>query len=122
MTEEIIVSVVMPVYNEERYIENLSSFVKLTIDQNLCGIYYPQNSQYMRTDYMAKSIANKLNKKIYLSNIFGLIVFVIRPFLSIAKKAFGTLIYKDMESFDFSYNQVSLFESIAKSVQVKQDE
>lgn len=98
------------------YIDNLASFVKLCVDRELCGLYFPQNKEYVTTLDMAKGIAAKLEKKRYFSYLLGFGVFVLRPFVSVAKKGFGTLIYKDMEDFEFEYcvvsNSFSLNESI----------
>lgn len=41
---------------------------------------------------------------------------MIRPFISVAKKGFGTLIYRDTEEFDFSYCVVDGEESIKRSI------
>ena len=41
---------------------------------------------------------------------------LLRKFIVQADKAFGTLIYKDTEQFDFSYNVVNFEETIRKSV------
>ena len=112
-------SPVFPKIKSERsmiYIDNLSYFVKLCIDRELCGLYFPQNKEYVKTLDMAKNIAVKLEKKRYFSILLGCGVFVIRPFVSVAKKGFGTLIYKDMEDFDFVYNVTGIVESFAESI------
>lgn len=110
---------VFPKIKNERsmiYIDNLSSFVKLCIDKQLDGIYFPQNKEYVMTVDMAKNIAIKLEKKRYFSYLLGFGVFLFRPFVSAAKKAFGTLKYIDTEEFDFSYCVVDNDESIRRSI------
>ena len=82
---------VFPRVNNKRSlicIENLVSFIKMTIDDNLSGVFLPQNSEYMNTMEMAKDIALQKGKKIYFSYLLGFAVVVFRPFVSILKKAF----------------------------------
>ncbi len=98
------------------YIDNLSSFVKLCIDTELSGLYFPQNKEYVKTVDIAKNIAIKLDKKRYFSVLLGGCVYVIRPFISVAKKGFGTLIYRDTEEFGYSYCVVDVEESIKRSI------
>lgn len=85
------------------HIDNLVEFIKLVIDNDLCGTYFPQNKEYKSTTKMAEEIAQKLNKKIYFSRLLGITVVVLQPFWTTVRKAFGSLIYQDMEDFDFRY-------------------
>ena len=79
------------------HIDALCTFVKNTIDRNASGVFIPQNSEYMNTSEMAKAIAEKIGKKIYLSRMLGLFVKFMSPFVPAAKKAFGTLVYEKGE-------------------------
>ncbi len=98
------------------YIDNFSSFVKKVIDENLEGLYFPQNKEYMNTTQMATWIAEKLGKKEFISVTAGVGIKCIQPVVGLAKKAFGTLIYKDTEDFNFDYCSVDLEKSIKRSV------
>lgn len=112
-------SPVFPRIKNERsmiYIDNLSSFVKLCIDKELKGLYLPQNKEYVKTIDIAKSIALKLEKKRYFSILLGCGVFVIRPFVSVAKKGFGSLIYSNTEEFNYDYCVVDNNESFKSSI------
>ena len=112
-------SPVFPRIKNERsmiYIDNLASFVKLCVDRELCGLYFPQNKEYVTTVDMAKGIAAKLEKKRYFSYLLGCGVFVLRPFVSMAKKGFGTLTYLNTEELDYSYCVVDNEESIKRSI------
>ncbi len=112
-------SLVFPRVKNERsmiYIDNLSSFVKLMIDKNLSGVYFPQNKEYVKTVDIARAIADSLNKKRYFSFVFGSAVWVTRPLLKILQKAFGTLVYKDTEDFGYSYCISDTATSLKKSV------
>jgi UDP-glucose 4-epimerase len=98
------------------YIDNLSLFVKIAIDRGLSGLYFPQNREYINTSVMASIIAERLDKKCPLSAFMGLGAKMAIPFLSIAKKAFGTLIYEGTETLDFEYAAVSAEEGVRRSV------
>ena len=98
------------------YIDNFSCFVKKAIDEELEGLYFPQNREYMNTTQMAIWIAETLGKKVFISVIAGAGVKCIQPVVGLAKKAFGTLIYKDIEDFNFEYCIVGLEESIKRSI------
>ena len=65
---------------------------------------------------MAKIVAKSKNKKVWFSRIFGIPVVIFRPFLGVLQKAFGTLIYKDLEKFDYKYCVSNFEESVKKSV------
>ena len=108
-----------PYVNNQRsmiYIDNLSSFVKKAIDEELDGIFFPQNKEYVNTAKLEKLIANSMNKKMIIVKSTYPLIMLLRKFIVQADKAFGTLIYKDTEQFDFSYNVVNFEETIRKSV------
>ena len=95
-----------PRVNNERsaiYVDNLTLFVEMAIKKELCGIYFPQNRDYVNTKELAYNIAKKKGKRIYFSYLMGLGVLVFRPFITMLKKAFGNLIYENTEDFNFSY-------------------
>ena len=99
------------------YIDNLISFVKLSVDNGLSGLYFPQNRFYVCTSDMAKYIATSLNRKIYLEYLMGRIVCVLRLLFPMAKKAFGSLVYQNVEDFNFSYVIMDNEQSIIRSVE-----
>jgi UDP-glucose 4-epimerase len=76
------------------HIDNLVTFIKEAMDQELDGLYFPQDKEYVKTIDLAKDIAKKMNKRIYFSFLFGFGVIILRPFVGKFKKAFGNLIYK----------------------------
>ena len=98
------------------YVDNLSSFVKLAIDRELSGLFFPQNREYMNTSQMAKGIAQGIGKKCRLSRLLGFGVKLLIPFISVAKKGFGTLIYENTEVLDFEYIVISAEDSVKLSV------
>ncbi len=112
-------SPVFPKVNNQRsmiYIDNLCSFVELCIDKQVMGVYCPQNREYVRTSDMAKIIAESIGKKVWMSTLAGGFIYMIRPAVNIAKKAFGNLIYQNVDDFEYNYCIVENLESIRRSV------
>lgn len=90
---------VFPKVNNKRSlvsIDTLVCFVKDAVDQEYDGLFFPQNKEYVKTIDLAKDIAEQENKSLYFSYILGFAVVLFRPFIKSLKKAFGSLIYKDM--------------------------
>lgn len=97
------------------YVDNLSSFVHLAVEKELDGLYFPSNRDYVKTTQIAAAVAKAYGKRVLFSRLLGLGTHAIKPFVPKAQKAFGTLIYKDTEDFNYSYcvddNEASLFKS-----------
>ncbi len=98
------------------YIDHLSAFVKLLIDRELGGLFFPQNSEYVETAQMVGLMAKTLHKRLYMSRLAGALVRMLRPAWPRLQKAFGDLIYRDTEVFDFSYCICGFEESVRRSV------
>jgi UDP-glucose 4-epimerase len=93
------------------HIDNLCEFVKLMIDNEESGIFYPQNDEYTCTSEMVKIIASIHGKRIKLTKVFNLLLNIL-PF-KIIYKVFGTLIYdKEMSNYKRSYTIHKFKESI----------
>ena len=106
LTKVVKKSPIFPRVNNKRsmiHIANLVEFLKFSADNQLDGIYCPQNKNYVNTREMAYDISKELGKKIYFSYLAGIAVIMLRPFMGILKKSFGTLIYQGTEDFNFTY-------------------
>lgn len=91
---------VFPRVNNKRsliHIDALVLFIKTAVDNVFDGLYFPQDKEYIRTIDLAKKIAKQENKKIYFSFLLGLVVIIFRPFVGKLRKAFGNLIYQNIE-------------------------
>ena len=75
------------------HIDNLVRFVGNLIIMDLDGLFFPQDSSYVRTVDLAKKAAQQMNKKVYFSVALGIFVILLRPFSRRIKKAFGNLTY-----------------------------
>lgn len=110
---------VFPAVHNERsliYIDNLSSFVKMTVDKELSGTYFPRNKENADIYVMTQEIAKALNKKIYMSVILGFGVSVTKNLFGVTSKAFGDKVYINTEEFNYDYCVVSFKDSIKKSI------
>ncbi len=91
---------VFPDIDNERsmlHIDNLCEFLKIMIDFEESGLYFPQNQEYVKTSELVHTIAQVHGKKIILTKIFN-------PFfqplfkIDIVNKVFGNLVYDQMMS------------------------
>lgn len=113
------ISPVFPRLNNSRsmiYIVNLCEFIKLIADNKKSGVFFPQNDMYSKTEDIVRIIAEKNGKKIYFSVVLGILVKMIMPFSTKAKKAFGSLIYDIKDEWDFSYCKENYESSFKKSI------
>ena len=100
------------------YIENLSEFVRLAVENRVEGVFFPQNPQYFATYAIVSTAAAAKGKKLRLTKLFNWLVFLLMPFSKSIKKVFGSLTYDKSlsDTFDGKYNIVGNQESIDKSI------
>ena len=85
-----------PKVNNKRsvvHINRLVSFIKITIDKDLDGLFFPQDTNYANTTELARQIARNINKNVHMSNFLGFVVICLKPFSKTVRKAFGSLTY-----------------------------
>lgn len=111
---------VFPIVKNQRsmlHIDNLCQFVKLMIDNEESGIFFPQNAEYTNTSDMVQMIAAVKGHRIIMIPFTNLAVKFMRKFPgkvgALAAKAFGDLAY-DMKMSDYkeNYRVNSLMKSI----------
>lgn len=112
---------VFPIVKNRRsmlHIDNLCEFIKLMIDNEECGIFFPQNDEYTNTSCMVKMIANAKGHKIFMipgtNWIVKLLIRVPGKVGTLANKAFGNQVYDMILSYyeKGDYRVRSLKESI----------
>ena len=84
-------------YKNERsmiHVDNLSAFVKKAIDEELDGLYLPQDPEYVCTCKMVQDIAKAMGKNMKLWGILNPVVWALKCCTGKGKKAFGNLTYK----------------------------
>lgn len=99
------------------YIENLCEFIRLMIDNEEKGIFFPQNEEYVKTTELVKTIAEVYGKKMRLAKVFnGLIRWGSKKVPAI-NKVFGSLVYeKEMSDYqDFEYCRSNFKQTIEKT-------
>lgn len=99
------------------YIENLMEFVRLMIDNEERGIFYPQNAQYSNTSELVAMIAAVHGRRLLLLRGFAWALKILSRFTPIVDKAFGNLSY-DMSMSEYpkgNYRLYSLEESIRRT-------
>ncbi len=87
------------------YVENLAEFVRLMIENEESGTFFPQNREYSNTSEMVKMIAAAHGKKVYLVKGFELPLKLLGCFTNIVNKAFGNLAY-DGEISEYKQNYI----------------
>ena len=98
------------------YIGNLTEFVKLMIDNNESGIFYPQNAEYVATSEMVQVIAQAHGKKIRLVKGTAAPLKVMSYVTGLVNKAFGNLSYDmSMSEYKENYRKFSFEESIRQT-------
>lgn len=97
------------------HIDNLCEFVRLLIDNEDSGLFFPQNEEYVKTSDMVRLIAEIHNKKIRLTKLFNPILN--RMFkINTVKKLFGNMIYDfNISVYKDNYQVNTLQESIKKT-------
>ena len=113
-----------PNYNNTRsmlYIENLCEFVSLLILSGQGGIYFPQNSTYIKTTEMVKAIAAVNGSGMREMSILNPAVSIARrvpgKIGNLAEKAFGSSYFsEELSRYDgLDYQVVGLEESIERT-------
>lgn len=98
------------------YIGNLVEFVRLMIENEESGIFWPQNREYSNTSQLVKSIGSAHNKKICLVKGFGWLFKFFGLFLGTVNKVFGNLSYdQSLSEYKVDYRKFSLEESITET-------
>ncbi|MBU3127155.1 NAD-dependent epimerase/dehydratase family protein [Clostridium tagluense] len=95
------------------HIENLCEFIRLVVENNESGMFFPQNSEYVKTAELVKLIAEAHGKKIRLTKVFNPALKLMGNFVGIVNKAFGNLVYeKNMSEYRENYRVGDLRESV----------
>jgi len=95
------------------YIDNLCEFVRLMVENEEQGIFFPQNKDYVKTSELVSLIAKAHDKKIRLTKFFNPILCSLGHNIDLINKAFGNMVYeKDMSDYKEEYRMMNLKESI----------
>lgn len=94
---------VFPDIDNERsmlHIDNLCEFIKVMIDHEETGLFFPQNKEYVKTSELVRMIAEVHGKKIWMTRLFNPILRLMFG-IGVVNKVFGNLVYKkSMSDYD----------------------
>ena len=89
------------------YIENLCEFVRLMIENEERGIFFPQNGVFTNTSEMVKTIAETSGRRIWVTSVFNVFLCVMArcpgKIGEMINKVFGSLVY-EMSISDYQDN------------------
>lgn len=98
------------------YVGNLCEFVRLMIENEESGTFWPQNSEYSNTGKMVAMIAAAHGKKLTLVKGFGWALKLLSCFTGLVNKAFGSLCYDmALSTYKTDYRIKSLKDSIEET-------
>jgi len=108
---------VFPDIDNERsmlHIDNLCEFIKVMIDYEESGLYFPQNKEYVKTSELVKTIAEVHGKKIMMTRVFNPVLRLMFG-IGIVNKVFGNLVYeRSMSDYDKANYRIRTFEESIK--------
>jgi len=98
------------------HIDNLSEFIRLMIDNEESGLFFPQNKEYVQTSEMVRLIAEAHGRSIKLVKIFNPILRMMTGRVGIIDKVFGNMVYEaSLSNYKKEYRKRNLIESIIAS-------
>ena len=107
---------VFPNIDNERsmlHIDNLCEFIKVMIDYEESGLFFPQNKKYVKTSELVRLIGEVHGKKIWMTRGMNWLIKMMFG-IGVVNKVFGNLVYeKSMSDYDkANYRIRDLRESI----------
>ena len=110
---------IFPKVKNERsmlYVENLCEFVRLMVENDEVGVFWPQNAEYSNTSELVRMIARAHGKNVRLIKGFSWALKFMGRFLKMINKAFGNMSYEmSMSDYKQDYRGFDLAESIKKT-------
>jgi len=98
------------------YIGNLVEFVRLMIENEEDGTFWPQNAEYSKTSELVRMIADVHQHGILFIHGIGWLLRLSSSFCGQINKAFGNLAYEqDMSLYKTEYRRYSLSDSIRET-------
>lgn len=111
------VTPIFPDVRNERsmlYIDNLCELLRLLVENEDEGIFFPQDKEYVRTSGMVKQIAACHGRKMALTKVFNPMLRLLSG-VGLVKKVFGSLVYeKPMSVYDKGEYRIKEFAQAIK--------
>lgn len=100
------------------FIDNLSNTIKGVIDNQIFGVLYPQNSNYISTYQIIREVSDILRKKIFFVKIFNPFIYLLKNKISILNKMFSDSAYSIVLSEKtMEYSIVNFKDSIVQTIE-----
>ena len=110
---------VFPYVENERsmlYIEHLCEFVRLMVENNEEGIFFPQNAEYSNTSELVREIAAVHGRRVRLVRGCGWLLRLVSHGTPLVNKAFGSLSYEaSLSEYREEYRTKTLKTSIEET-------
>lgn len=95
------------------FVGNLAEFVRLMIENQETGIFWPQNGEYSNTTELVRLIAGIHGKKLLVISGFGWALKLLSHVTGLVDKAFGSMCYdQTLSDYQEDYRRYTLEESI----------
>ena len=95
------------------HIDNLCEFIRLMAQNEESGLFFPQNSEYVKTAEMVRLVAEVHGKKMRLTKLTNPLLSLVGRRIDVVNKVFGNLVYeKSMSEYKERYRVRSFDESI----------
>ena len=112
---------VFPDIENERsmiYIDNLCEFLRLCVNNEVTGVFFPQNKEYVSTKEIINIAAECMGKRVYFVKWFNPVLRLLSKRIGFVNKVFGNKVYERglMEGLTYNYCVNSFHESIKESI------
>ena len=98
------------------YVENLCEFVRLMVENEEKGVFWPQNGEYTNTSELVRMIAAAHGKRVGLIKGFEWSLKLMSHLTGLVNKAFGNLSYEmSLSEYKDNYRVADLKESIKRT-------
>lgn len=95
------------------HIDNLCEFIRLMVTNEEQGVFFPQNTEYVKTSEMARLIAEAYGKNLRLIKTFNPLLRLGGRWFGMINKVFGNLVYeKSISEYKVNYRIRDLKQSI----------
>ncbi len=113
---------IFPDIDNERsmlHIDNLCELIRLMVDNEESGLFFPQNKEYVKTSEMVRLIAEAHGKKIWMIRWMNWLIRMMFG-IGLVNKVFGNLVYEQsMSRYRVNYQIRDLKESVMATEKIK---
>lgn len=99
------------------HIDNLSEFIRIIIEENIGGILYPQNEEFVCTTDMIKMMSKQKSRNMFIVPGFNSLFKLLSKKVNLVSKVFGDLVYdQKVSDIGYDYQIVKFDDSIRRSL------